>query len=1011
MEAKSIRNLFFLLFAISGFSGLIYESIWSHYLKLFLGHAAYAQSLVIAIFMAGMAAGSWIASKYSGRWKNLLLGYAVVEGVIGVMGLLFHSTFVQVTDIAYYAILPKTHSIPLVHTVKWTIACLLILPQSILLGMTFPLMSAGIIRSFPERPGASLAMLYFTNSLGAAIGVLTSAFLLIELVGLPGTVLTAGLINVLLAVIVWQLVKGRSALAKTESIERRHAPAGSWHILLLIVALLTGMASFIYEIGWIRMLSLVLGSSTHAFELMLSAFIFGLAFGGLWIRRRIDQLRDTIRFLGFVQIIMGLFAMSTLLVYSHSFEFMQWILKVLSKTEAAYLVFNLFSHLVALSIMLPVTFCAGMTLPLITYALLNRGHGEGSIGRVYAANTVGAIFGVLAAIHIGMPMLGLKGLIVAGASIDIALGALLLWRQAQRQDTRVPALSTAIGVAAVLSTLAWVELDTYKMASGVYRYGKLLAPDFAKVLYHKDGKTATVDLVDTEGTLSIRTNGKTDAAIAMAKDVPPSMDESTMVMIGAIALSIHPQARTAANIGMGSGLTTHTLLAVPWLERVDTIEIEPAMVKAAEGFRPRVEAAFADPRSHIFIDDAKTFFSTHNRKYDIIVSEPSNPWVSGTASLFSEEFYRLVSRYLNKNGIFVQWMQLYEINAGLVASVLKALSPQFSDYVIYGANDRDILVVARNHGKVPDTDPRVLEAPKLAELLRGIDIHSVQDFELRRIGRRAALEPLFASFPTPANSDYFPILDLNAAKARFLGSSAAALIGLGDTLLPVMEMLGVTHEDREQTAITPSSWFPRANSARAAMALRDFFINGHFTEVDTALPAAIRRDAQLLRVLLENCEHVNQWDVWLGSLSDVALAIVPHLTPNETMRVWKALGIFECDARLSTTQRHWLALLQAVSQRDAGGMAAISDALLSNGAPNGAKQLDYVLAAGMLGNIARGSPEEALRLWNTYRAKTVGARRPSMLFRLLLAHSGNLGNPSPRTVARGQEKPAREPGS
>ena len=292
--------------ALSGFSGLIYESIWTHYLKLFLGHAAYAQTLVLAIFMGGLAVGSWLCSRWSVRWTNLLRGYAVIEGVIGVCALGFHPVFVWGVDLAYTTLLPALQTPWAITACKWGLAALLILPQSILLGMTFPLMSGGCVRRFPTRPGAALAVLYCANSLGGAIGVLASGFVLIRLLGLPWTMAVAGHINLGLA---GSAPEPRLAVAVQPA---PTAPPQASSRLLLLVALLTGTASFIYEIGWIRMLSLVLGSSTHAFELMLSAFIFGLAGGGLWIRRQIDVARAPAHLLGWVQVAMGLCVLSTL---------------------------------------------------------------------------------------------------------------------------------------------------------------------------------------------------------------------------------------------------------------------------------------------------------------------------------------------------------------------------------------------------------------------------------------------------------------------------------------------------------------------------------------------------------------------------------------------------------------------------------------------------------------------------------------------------------------------------
>lgn len=247
IQASTRRQLLLGIFVISGFTGLIYESIWTHYLKLFLGHAAYAQSLVLVIFMGGMALGSWLVARYSHNVTRLLLGYVIVEGVIGLFGLVFHRSFVAITDASFASVIPALSSTALIHAYKWSLAALLILPQSTLLGMTFPLISGGIIRRWPDRPGETLSMLYFTNCLGAAVGVLVSGFVLIGVVGLPGTVLTAGLMNVVLALLVWMLIRRQAEPVP----ERPAAPAAtgraqSW---FLVAAFLTGAASFLYEIG------------------------------------------------------------------------------------------------------------------------------------------------------------------------------------------------------------------------------------------------------------------------------------------------------------------------------------------------------------------------------------------------------------------------------------------------------------------------------------------------------------------------------------------------------------------------------------------------------------------------------------------------------------------------------------------------------------------------------------------------------------------------------------------
>ena len=212
----------------------------------------------------------------------------------------------------------------------------------------------------------------------------------------------------------------------------------SWARWLTLAACLTGAASFMYELGWIRMLSLVLGSSTHSFELMLSAFILGLALGGLYARRQIERIRDPAAYLAGVMVLMAALAALTLPAYGLMFDFMAWFLRTFARTAGSYVGFNLISQLIAALIMIPASFCAGMTLPLLTRELMRRSAGERAIGFIYSANTFGAILGVVLTVHVLMPRIGIKGVILTGAAIHLALGfSRLLSRPRPRRAVRV----------------------------------------------------------------------------------------------------------------------------------------------------------------------------------------------------------------------------------------------------------------------------------------------------------------------------------------------------------------------------------------------------------------------------------------------------------------------------------------------------------------------------------------------------------------------------------------------
>ena len=974
------RAAYYALFAASGFAGLIYESIWTHYLKLFLGHAAYAQSLVLVVFMGGLAGGSALLGRLSTRLRNPLAGYALVEAVTGALALVFHETYVLATDWSHAILLPALDSDTGALAAKIAVSCLLILPQSVLLGMTFPLMSAGLARAVPAAAGESIAMLYFTNSLGAAAGVLASGFVLIAWVGLPGTLRSAGALNLLLAATVVWLARGvrdaplAPAAARDDGATR----------LLLAVAALTGLASFLYEISWIRMLSLVLGASTHAFELMLSVFILGLALGGLAVRKRADVAQGSERLLGVVQVVMGLAALATLPVYDASFTVMEWLMQGLARNAAGYRLFNLSGAAVAALVMLPATFCAGMTLPLLTSALVRRGAGESAIGRVYAFNTLGAIGGVLLAVHIGLPVLGLKGTLMAGALVDVALGLILLHRFA---PTRRPlAVAAACSAPLFLALAAGFELDANKLTAGVFRYGDLSASRDAQVLFQKDGKTATVHLVRYPEATSLRTNGKSDGAINLDPEGARGTDEITMVLTAALPLALKPEARSAAVIGIGTGLTTHTLLQSLRLERVETIEIEAAMAEASRGFLPRNSAAFADPRGTILIDDAKTFFSTRNRRYDLIISEPSNPWVSGVAGLFTREFYDRIRQHLKPGGLLVQWFQLYEIDAVLLASVMRALGEAFPHYAVYAPSDHDLLIMASDAPIAPAPLARVFEDPGVARELWTVNVLSVGDLDARYLGSRATLEPLFDSYGVPANSDYAPLLDLHAARHRFMEKSAADVVAMLNAGVPVLEML---EPGRAQRPVNPlhrgAETFDRIENTRLARYARDVLLRETLPEPQ-GVPPSLQKDLELLKLRLLECRAPREHDVWLHALVHVARAINPYLPAAEAGAIWRRLATAPCSAGLHAFQRRWIALAHAVAVRDAAQMGALAEDILATQADLNSEGREYVLLAGMSGYLASGARARAHALWESQapRLQRVIAR-PAM--RLLRCHA------------------------
>jgi predicted membrane-bound spermidine synthase len=878
----------FLLFFLSGVSGLVYESVWSRYLAQLVGSAAIAQVLVLALFMGGMAVGALLAGRILPRIAAPIAVYGLLEGLIGLHALAFPHLFELASRTAYDIILPAVGGGTSVALAQWGLAALLILPPCVLLGMTFPLMSVGILRREREHAGEVLAILYFSNSFGAAVGAILSGFALVPSFGLPGALRVAAALNVCIMLVA---VRERGFAPPIAAAARRLASPGlRW--LYLAVAFGTGLSSFLYEVGWIRLLSMILGSATHSFEVMLSAFVLGLALGGWWIRKRMDRFQRPELVLAIVQLIMGLCAIATLPAYILAVQAMggmmgkdilghtAWLTgDAHHRTVALWYVFNVVRYAVCLMIMLPATFCAGMTLPLLTHVMLRRGHSEAVVGHVYGVNTLGAIVGAAMGGLVLMPLIMLKGLVVVGALLDMLLGlALVRGRVASRTLQR-------LGIAALVVTVFGLAfpIDPTALTSTVYRHGATTLPDDHRLLSYVDGRTASVSVVEDSrdsGYRIIYSNGKPDASVALERwpagrdpMAGPRLadDEPNQFLLALVPLMARPHATRAALIGFGSGVSCHTLLGSPHLERLDTVEIEPEMVRGARYFMAANHRAYEDPRSRIVFDDAKAWFATEGATYDVIVSEPTNPWVSGVSSLFTVEFYREIRRWLAPSGVLAQWIQGYELSDELLLGVLAAIDQEFEDYLVVRIGGRDWLILSSPQGPVGDLSPEPLAWSGTRESFALLGIHDIGQIDGLIVANRRMLHPFLAS-RTP-NRDAYPVLDTGAERERFLQSSAEFLHSLRFTPAPLLEVLG----GRERRPY-PRQGIGDRRATHILYQLEHAMLLMRSYEGDARAPAGLtpalmtdwRDRSRPLRSPVD-------WEHWLTATWDVYRETAPHL--------------------------------------------------------------------------------------------------------------------------------------
>ncbi len=439
-----------------------------------------------------------------------------------------------------------------------------------------------------------------------------------------------------------------------------------------------------------------------------------------------------------------------------------------------------------------------------------------------------------------------------------------------------------------------------------------------------------------------------------------------MTLLAAIPWGSHPSARTVAVIGLGSGMTTHTLPNIPRIEIVDTIEIEPAMVEAARGLGPKVINAFEDPRSRIRIADAKTFFAGHRRKYDLIISEPSNPWVSGVSGLFSVEFYDLVQGHLAADGLLAQWIHLYEIEMPLVASVMKAIGQSFDDYAVYGVSAVDILVLASVEGPVPDVGGRIFEPPALRAQLDSIGIRTLRDLSLAKLGTRKTLEPFIDTFSISANSDYYPALDLGAVRSRYLHRNAFELFQVGPLTAFVDPASTGGGRHAASSPISPDHPLAIriAGIARQADAIHQYFAwkQGDRGEPDIELVPEAVTLVRAIRSIHGQCDRRELEAAWLPSLHVLVSWTLPFLDAEQMAVIWRDIESADCFDELSADARTQLEVLKATSEADHERVVSLADRILVSG--RGAdRATPMVVLAAMASHLALEDPQSALALW------------------------------------------------
>lgn len=832
-------------FFFSGFAGLIYEIVWMRVLRLVTGNTTVSVAAVLAIYMTGLAIGSGLAGRLAERTTRPLRTYAWLEGTLGLLAAAVPAAVAAARPVFGWIFngVPAGPAQLALRIVA--VACILIIPASVL-GAGLPVVAKRFSVDDPLF-GARVGRLYALNSLGGAVGAFAAGFGFLPMLGVTrtnfvGVALDLGIFVVMGAAA--RSLEARAPAATDSAFGKRagaagetagasspagaSAPAGTSSpagassrasgvrdrrkragrecrdrrlpggkvpeasnvdaVLALVAVFVSGLTAMVFEVAWTRVLSLNIGSSTYAFSLILTAFIIGIALGSLVSARLLATWRRVLPVMAMTQVLIGL---AVLLVSDLLGRLPVTLANGLLHFQHSGAGLFIAEFALVLVIMVVPTFLLDSRFPMAArvYAARLR-KPAASTGRVYLFNTAGSVVGSLAAVFLLIPLLGLQRTVLTGSLISVIAGsAYLIWRAAaERRFARlivavVPFALAAFGVfilpawnKAIMTSGPFLYSSTYRASA---RQENISIEDAITsgraLLYFRDGLSATVSVrMDDDGNMSLQIDGKSDASSVV--------DRQTEHVLAQLPLLMHPNPTAALMIGLGSGITLGSLETYP-LRKIDFIEISQSVVDAAKLFHASNRNALDDPRLHLHITDGRNWVAYARGSYDLITSEPTNPWIAGMSSLFTREFFQLASARLNKGGVMVQWLHAYSMSESDFRTVVRNFASVFPHTTVWESSiGKDYLLVGS--GNDPFDNAGTL-ASRTAGPQTSADLASLGVLDLPSLLSRLVMDETAVGELTrgaPVNTDDNSLLEFSAPLNHYRSNTdfVAALSRLRD---------------------------------------------------------------------------------------------------------------------------------------------------------------------------------------------------------------------------------------
>lgn len=742
------------LFFLSGATSLVDQVVWLRYLSFTFGNTTSATAILLSVFMGGLASGAWWWGKRAVRLRrDPIIVYALFEGAIGIFAALSPLVF-SLIDVVYVAVYQSAGNRPgLFVLLRTLLAAALLLPPTFLMGGTLPLLARGFEREGIFR-GRATGLLYSGNTWGALSGTLLATYTLVPLFGLRLTLGLSAAANFLIVAVVAFARRRRTAPSLDEEAIPPPPPAAPGWLLLFFAI---GFASLAYEVVWTRILVFYLGSSVYAFGTMLGVILLGLAAGAAIASPLLPRLSRPAIALALLEAGVAAGVVMQIFLYRGQIDRMFRIASLFHQVTATTHAVTIFAS-TALLLLLP-TLCMGAAFPIAIRLAAPTGEPGEGVGRVYAANTFGAIAGSLAAGFLLIPLLGTQGSLFFLAGLNLVAAAAAAAGAAPAGRRLPAALPALVAALALLPVARSIPPDEVIRSSG------MLGGVGAKLLYFKEDTTCSVavrELPFAAGpALSIEVNG-----VNVAGSAPDLV--AIQKLQGHLPMLVHGSAKSVLHIGFGSGGTAFAVSRHP-VESITIAEISPEVLRASDRyFRSINHGVLADPRVRVVIADGRNYVLASKERPDVILSDSIHPRYAGNGSLYSLDYFRLCRARLAPGGVVSMWLPIYSLTEHNLRQIVRAFTDVFpAASVWYPSTTLNpfLIVLARGDDQPLDVD-RFRAAwqanPDVAAELAEIGYREPEDLLAEMITTGRALEGWVAN--TEPHVDDLPSVEYESGR-------------------------------------------------------------------------------------------------------------------------------------------------------------------------------------------------------------------------------------------------------